>query len=129
MQQFTSLAPVRQRSVPQDIQAARTLANITQRAARLWDDGYSACEFRPGEFFVTSPLRPNETGWASDMYTVFCGESVGYSCTCPCFTAHKTCKHLLAVSAQLEESAWADQQAAREAEYAEGRLAVQHARY
>lgn len=84
---------------------ARTLANISRRAARLWEDGYTAQEFFPGNFWMHSPQH--------QVYLVRV-LPYAYDCTCPCFAKHDTCKHLEAVAAMMEARA---QEAAQEAEY------------
>ncbi len=77
---------------------ARTLANISRRAATLFADGYKVRGYEGTGFYeVTSP--------AGDRYKVWHGVKVGYDCTCPAFTEYGTCKHLEAVDLMKQEAA------------------------
>ena len=82
---------------------ARTLANISRRAQTLFTDGgYSALPLGGGRFCIFSPK--------GDTYAVFISETpdcevFGSSCSCPCFAARRTCKHLQAVVLSIEEGA------------------------
>ncbi len=84
---------------------ARTLKNIARRASTLFEDGYTALPLGHGRYVVTSP--------AKEMYSVFVSDTpdcevFGSYCTCPCFIARKTCKHLQAVVNAIEEGAEGD---------------------
>jgi uncharacterized Zn finger protein len=81
---------------------ARTLENITRRAATLFTDGYSARDItgQNKHFLVGSPK--------GDLYTVHAepGEAPFQpSCSCPAFARFDTCKHLQAVQCQLAQDA------------------------
>ena len=76
--------------------AARTLANISRRAATLIADGYQVRSYNDLHI-VESPK--------GDKYSVWHGVEVGYSCTCPCFLKLTTCKHLEAVDMMLKDAA------------------------
>ncbi|GDX40743.1 hypothetical protein LBMAG21_10350 [Armatimonadota bacterium] len=62
---------------------ARLLANITARAARLWEDGYTLVRKSEDTVVVTS----NE-GTKYEVDLIF------DSCECPCYKNQGTCKHL-----------------------------------
>ena len=89
-----------------EIAHARTMANITRRASRLFfEDGYTAYENIPGDyvrcFRVTSPK--------GDTYNVKVskapaapGTFFGSRCSCPCFVKELTCKHLQALQMMID---------------------------
>lgn len=84
---------------------ARTLGNIARRAETLWADGYSVRCVGKSHYCVFSP--------EGAIYAVFISETpacdvFGSSCSCPCFEARKTCKHLQAVVNAIEEGAEGD---------------------
>lgn len=84
---------------------ARTLGNIARRAETLWADGYSVRYVGHSHYCVFSP--------EGNTYAVFISETpacdvFGSSCSCPCWEARKTCKHLQAVVNSIEEGAEGD---------------------
>ena len=93
---------------------ARLMANITRRASRLFDDGYTATKNMNGLYAqmyqVVSPEGQRYSVKISQT-PALPGTFYGSRCTCPCFTEHKTCKHLQGVELMLA------QEDAQEAEY------------
>lgn len=69
---------------PRTIDEARLLANLAERAERLFQDGYSLTREDEHDLVIT-----NEEGSRYYLSTLF------ESCTCPCYKVHKTCKHWL----------------------------------
>lgn len=85
---------------------ARTLTNIARRASTLFtDNGYSALPVGSGSYCIFSPAGETYAVYISD--TPEC-EVFGSSCSCPCFAARHTCKHLQAVVLAIEEGAEGD---------------------
>ena len=92
---------------------ARLLANITRRAAILFEVGYTAKETLTGlyvrSFQVTSPegktYRVKLSAGNAEP-----GTFLGSGCNCPCFEKEMTCKHLLAVEKMVREEEEADEQ-------------------
>lgn len=82
-----------------DARTARTLANISRRAASLLADGYQVRSYSDLHI-VESPK--------GDKYTVWHGVEVGYTCSCPCFAEYNTCKHLEGVDLMKQEDAQAE---------------------
>ncbi len=82
---------------------ARTLANITRRAATLLEDGYQIRSYEGEGADLCVVESPEGT-----KYVVWHGAEVGYSCSCPCFEKLTTCKHLLAVDAMKQDEADAE---------------------
>ncbi len=87
----------------------RLLANITRRAGTLLADGYRIKE-EVGFWFVYGPQGNDYMVWTGSPKT-------GEYCNCPCFKEHSTCKHYLAVKANInaQEAAY-DAQAERQEE-------------
>ena len=89
-------------------QKARLMDNITRRAARLWEVGYVATETISGlyvrAFQVLSPEGKRYSTKVSKT-DALPGTFFGSRCSCPCFTDHKTCKHLIALSERVETEA------------------------
>lgn len=85
---------------------ARTLENITRRAATLFNVGYTSKETMTGlyvrSFQVTSPegktyrVKISKTPAAP-------GTFFGSGCNCPCFEQLTTCKHLQAIELMIAE--------------------------
>ena len=83
------------------VSIARTLANISRRAASLLADGYRVRSYEGTSFYeVISPK--------GDKYTVWHGMEVGYTCSCLCFAEYNTCKHLEGVDLMKQEDAQAE---------------------
>ena len=100
----------------QDIKSARTLANITRRASTLWEDGYIAQETMHGLYVRCFIVRAPK----GDTYRVKVsktpaepGTAFGSSCSCPCFSTFRTCKHLEALSLWVDTDNAAEAQADR----------------
>jgi hypothetical protein len=88
--------------------AARTLANISRRAANLLIDGYTVRSYEGTHFHeVTSPK--------GDRYNVWYGIETGFECNCPCWKEWNTCKHLEAIGLMLKDEAQAAEYEARDA--------------
>ena len=95
-----------------DARRARLLANITRRAAILFEVGYTAKETLTGlyvrTFQVTSPegktYRVKLSAGNAEP-----GTFLGSGCTCPCFENEAVCKHLLAVERMTREDEEADE--------------------
>lgn len=79
-------------NIPKNYNTARLLANINDRAARLFENGYTLKRIDATDVIIT-----NEEG---DKYEV---STFWESCDCPCFKNHGTCKHYLGWK-QLEET-------------------------
>ncbi len=98
---------------------ARLMANITRRAARLFQDGYIATPTMSGLFVqafqVVSPEGKRYSVKVSKT-NAEPGTFFGDKCSCPCFAEVKTCKHLQAVRLELEQDAALEAQAEREEE-------------
>ena len=87
---------------------ARTLTNISRRAASLIADGYQVRAYEGTSFYeVTSPK--------GDHYNVWHGLEVGFECSCPCFAEWNTCKHLEAIDLMKKDEAQAAEYDARDA--------------
>jgi len=86
---------------------ARLMANITRRAARLFDDGYTATPTMNGlyvkAFQVLSPEGKRYTVKIDKTNSFLPGTPFGSRCSCPCFTDHKACKHLQGVELMLAQ--------------------------
>jgi hypothetical protein len=83
------------------VRIARTLTNISRRAASLLSDGYTVRAYQGTSFYeVTSPK--------GDKYSVWHGAIVGYTCNCLCFAQYNTCKHLEGVDLMKQEDAQAE---------------------
>src|SRR5579862_788239 len=80
-------------TAPLTFNEARTLANIASRAKTLFDDGYTYEQFRdfPNKYHVESPKGA--------LYTV---DVKAQTCTCLCHDERDTCKHLQAMTAEVE---------------------------
>jgi hypothetical protein len=85
---------------PTSLSEARTLANVQERATRLYEDGYRARFIDSGLVEMVSP-----TG---ETYSI---DLVATTCDCPFFRKasrkkqqgpDRTCKHLLGLSKLLE---------------------------
>lgn len=94
---------------------ARLLANIARRAARLWEDGYTATETMNGQYVTCFRVHSPE----GKTYTVKVSKTMaapgtfyGSKCDCPCFADNLTCKHLLACTERVDADAAAEAQAA-----------------
>ena len=89
-----------------EVRRARLLANITRRAAILFEVGYTAKETLTGlyvrAFQVTSPegktYRVKISKTPAEPGTFF-----GSGCNCPCFEKETTCKHLLAIENMIAQ--------------------------
>jgi len=85
---------------------ARTLANIARRARSLFsEDGYSALPIGLNSYCVFTPEGGTYAVFVSDTPE---HELFGSHCSCPCFAARQTCKHLQAVVLSIEEGAEGD---------------------
>jgi len=78
------------------VEYSQFLQRITSRALRLTDDGYTMTPVagQPNAYYVAVPSKDY-------AFLVLCGEVNGverYECSCKCFLAHATCKHLEAVN-------------------------------
>jgi len=95
--------------------AARTLANIARRTARLFQVGYAATPTMNGLFVqafqVVSPEGKRYSVKIDKTNTFPVGAAFGSKCSCPCFAELKTYKHLQGVELMLA------QEAVQEAEY------------
>lgn len=79
---------------------ARTLTNISRRAATLFTTGgYTAELFAGGLYHVFGP--------EGQHYITCCDPIMGYTCDCPAFADYTTCKHLQAVDLMLRDEAQA----------------------
>lgn len=80
-----------------DINLAITLANIAKRALTLFDEGYTMQEDETfdGFFTVSKP--------SGESYLVIC-DGIKESCSCQCFDKLQTCKHFLAVKAEVDRT-------------------------
>ena len=95
-----------------EIRRARLLANITRRAAILFEVGYTVKETLTGlyvrSFQVTSPegktYRVKISQGNAEPGTFF-----GSGCNCPCFEKETICKHLLAIENMIAEEEAIDQ--------------------
>ena len=84
----------------------RTLENISRRASRLWEVGYTVKQTMTGlyvrSFQVTSPegkaynVKISQTPAAP-------GTFFGSGCNCPCFEKETTCKHLQAIEMMIAQ--------------------------
>jgi hypothetical protein len=109
-----------------EMDGTRLMANITRRAERLWADGYTALQTMGGQYVACYEVRSPE----GRRYSVKVAKTLaapgtfyGSGCSCPCFAAELTCKHLLACTWREEADAAAEALAAahdvREASYAD----------
>ena len=84
-----------------EIATNRTLANISRRAATLFQNGYRAeATGFTGLYRVHGPQ--------GQTYMVTCDSVLGFDCDCECFKKLNTCKHLQAVDLAVREGAQAD---------------------
>ena len=81
-------------------QIARTLTNISRRAATLLTTGgYTAELFAGGLYHVYGPQGQH--------YMTTCDPIMGYHCDCPAFATYTTCKHLEAIDLMQRDEAQA----------------------
>jgi len=70
---------------PRNIDEARLLANITTRAQRLFQDGYTLTRQDEHDLIITND-EGDKRYYLSTLFE---------SCTCKCMAIHGTCKHYL----------------------------------
>ena len=92
---------------PTTINAARTQANIAERAAHLFtpghkDGGYRAKPFdtNPAMFFVIPPAP------TKPVYIV---DTLRRTCSCPAHSKWRTCKHRQGIELMIEDDRRADE--------------------
>lgn len=109
-----------------DDRRACTLANITRRASRLFDDGYTAALTMNGlyvkAFQVLSPEGKRYSVKLSKTHAP-AGSFFASKCSCPAFAEYDTCKHLEAIAMQdaqerAQEAAYDAQEANDDGAYA-----------
>ncbi len=109
-----------------DLRRTRTLANITRRASRLFDDGYTANLTLNGlyvkGFQVLTPEGKRYSVKLSKTQAP-AGSFFASKCTCKAFAEYDTCKHMEAIAMQdaqeaALEASWEAQEASDNGAYA-----------